>query len=42
MKTIALSTLELSSFALPAMAGPSLNVEANQGWAGEDYQGALL
>ena len=24
------------------MAGPYLNVEANQGWAGEDYQGALL
>jgi hypothetical protein len=42
MKKIALSTLALSSFALPAMAGPYLNVEANQGWAGEDYQGALL
>jgi hypothetical protein len=42
MKTIALSTLALSSFALPAMAGAYLNIEANQGWSGEDYQGALL
>ena len=42
MKTIALSTLALSSFALPAMAGVYLNVEANQGWSGEDYSGTLL
>ena len=42
MKTIALSTLALSSFALPAMAGTYLNVEANQGWSGKDYSGALL
>ena len=42
MKTIALSTLALSSFALPAMAGAYLNVEANQGWSGKDYSGALL
>ena len=42
MKHIALSTLALSSFAMPAMAGVYLNVEANQGWSGEDYQGTLL
>ena len=42
MKNIALSTLALSSFAMPAMAGVYLNVEANQGWSGEDYQGTLL
>jgi hypothetical protein len=42
MKNIALSTLALSAFAMPAMAGVYLNVEANQGWSGEDYQGALL
>ena len=27
---------------MPAMAGVYLNVEANQGWSGEDYQGTLL
>ena len=42
MKNIALSTLALSAFAMPAMAGVYLNVEANQGWSGEDYQGTLL
>ena len=42
MKNIALSTLALSAFAMPAMAGMYLNVEANQGWSGEDYQGTLL
>ena len=42
MKNIALSTLALSAFALPAAAGVYVNVEANQGWSGEDYQGALL
>jgi len=42
MKNIALSTLALSTFAMPAMAGVYLNVEANQGWSGEDYQGTLL
>ena len=42
MKNIALSTLALSSFAMPAMAGVYLNVEANQGWSGEDYSGTLL
>ena len=39
---IALSTLAVSAFALPAAAGVYVNVEANQGWSGEDYQGALL
>ena len=39
---IALSTLAVSSFALPAAAGVFLNVEANQGWSGSDYGGALL
>ena len=39
---IALSTLAVSSFALPAAAGVYLNVEANQGWTGSDYNGALL
>lgn len=39
---IALSTLAVSSFALPAAAGVYLNVEANQGWSGQDYNGALL
>ena len=39
---ITLTTLAISSFALPAAAGTYLNVEANQGWAGEDYSGALL
>ena len=39
---IALSTLAVSSFALPAAAGVYLNAEVNQGWSGEDYQGALL
>ena len=38
---IALSTLAVSA-ALPAAAGVYVNVEANQGWSGEDYQGALL
>ena len=42
MKNIALSTLALSAFAMPAMAGVYLNVEANQGWSGEDYKGTLL
>lgn len=42
MKNIALSTLALSAFAMPAMAGVYLNVEANQGWSGEDYSGTLL
>ena len=42
IKNIALSTLAVSSFAAPALAGAYLNVEANQGWSGEDYQGALL
>ena len=42
MKNIALSTLAVSAFALPAAAGVYVNVEANQGWSGEDYQGALL
>jgi hypothetical protein len=32
----------VSAFALPAAAGVYVNVEANQGWSGEDYQGALL
>ena len=39
---IALSTLAVSSFALPATAGVYLNVEANQGWTGNEYGGALL
>ena len=39
---IALSTLSLSSFALPAAAGVYVNVEANQAWSGEDYAGTLL
>ena len=39
---IALSTLALSSFALPAMAGPYLEVEANQKWSVQDYSGASL
>ena len=39
---IALSTLAVSSFALPAAAGVYLNVEANQGWTGGEYGGALV
>lgn len=39
---IALSTLAVSSFALPAAAGVYLNVEANQGWSGTNYSGALV
>ena len=39
---IALSTLAVSSFALPAAAGVYLNVEANQGWTGTSYNGALV
>ena len=39
---IALSTLAVSAFALPAAAGVYVNVEANSGWAGEDYAGTLL
>ena len=39
---IALTTLAVSSFAVPAIAGPYVNVEANQGWSGNDYSGALL
>ena len=42
MKNIALSTLALSSFAMPAMAGVYLEVEANQKWSGQDYSGASL
>ena len=42
IKNIALSTLAVSSFATPALAGAYLNVEANQGWSGKDYSGALL
>ena len=42
IKNIALSTLAVSSFAAPALAGAYLNVEANQGWSGKDYSGALL
>ncbi len=37
-----LSTFAVSTFTVPALAGPYLNVEANQGWAGKDFQGALL
>ena len=36
---IAISTL---AFAAPAVAGVYVNVEANSGWAGEDYAGTLL
>ena len=39
---IALTTLAVSSFALPAAAGVYLNVEANQGWTGTDFKGASL
>ena len=39
---IAISTLAVSTFALPAAAGVYVNVEANSGWAGEDYAGTLL
>ena len=39
---ITLSTLAVSVFAVPAIAGPYVNVEANQGWSGNDYSGALL
>ena len=42
IKNIALSTLAVSAFAAPAFAGAYLNVEANQGWSGKDYSGALL
>ena len=42
IKNIALSTLAVSTFAAPAFAGAYLNVEANQGWSGKDYSGALL
>ena len=42
IKNIALSTLAVSSLAAPALAGAYLNVEANQGWSGKDYSGALL
>ena len=42
IKNIALSTLAVSAFAAPALAGAYLNVEANQGWSGKDYSGALL
>ena len=36
---IAISTL---AFAAPAVAGVYVNVEANSGWAGEDYAGTVL
>jgi hypothetical protein len=39
---IALSTLAVSAFALPASAGVYLEVEANQKWSGQDYSGASL
>ena len=38
----ALLIISTLAFAAPAAAGVYLNVEANQGWSGEDYQGALL
>ena len=42
MKNIALSTLALSAFALPALAGPYVNLEAKQKWSGENYKSATL
>ena len=38
----ALVIISTLAFAAPAAAGVYVNVEANQGWSGEDYQGALL
>ena len=38
----ALLIISTLAFAAPAAAGVYVNVEANQGWSGEDYQGALL
>ena len=39
---IALSTLAVSCFAAPAIAGPYVNVEAKQKWSGEDFKSASL
>ncbi|MAT51917.1 MAG: hypothetical protein CMK32_12115 [Porticoccaceae bacterium] len=39
---IALSTLAVSCFAAPAIAGPYVNVEAKQKWSGENYKSATL
>ena len=38
----ALLIISTLAFAAPAAAGVYVNVEANQGWSGEDYQGTLL
>ena len=42
IKNIALSTLAVSFFAAPAIAGPYVNVEAKQKWSGENYKSATL
>ena len=39
---IALSTLAVSCFAAPAIAGPYVNLEAKQKWSGENYKSATL
>ena len=38
----ALLIISTLAFAAPAVAGVYVNVEANSGWAGEDYAGTLL
>jgi len=39
---LSISTLAVASFAMPAVAGPYANVEANQSFSGKDYNSTLV
>ena len=42
MKSIIIAAAAAPFIAAPAMAGPYVNVEANTGWVGSDYEGTVI